>query len=183
MGSCCESVCVSTWKSRQEPLLFFNQDKDSFAVDFYVDASLKFPQEKETKSRSGFVIPLNGNHFTCLPKRQPLTCQSTEDAKLFGANERIRTLCSIRDLFLETGTDFTKPKVFEDNSNAIVWVSEPKLKMCSIHFDAKLALARECNEDGVFDIAPIVSVTNVADPISVETPLRRGGAGISTWGR
>ena len=58
--------------------------------------------------------------------------------------------------------NLTKRKVFEGNSNAI-FGSEPKIKMRSIHFDTKLALATECYKDGVYDIAPVESVSNVTD--------------------
>jgi hypothetical protein len=44
--------------------------------------------------------------------------------------------------------------VFEDDYNAILWVTKPQVKMRSIRFDIKLVLARECCEDGVFDITP-----------------------------
>ena len=66
---------------------------------------------KKMKSRSGFVILLQGNPVTWFSKGQPLTSRSTEEAEGIAANEGIRALCRITNLFLETGIHFTKPKV------------------------------------------------------------------------
>ena len=71
--------------------LFYKFSSDprsvSFALDVYVDASLKSPQEKDLKSRSGYVIFVNKNPFTWFSRRQSLTCQSTEEAEVISAKQ------------------------------------------------------------------------------------------------
>ena len=64
---------------------------------------------------------------------------------------------------IESGLLFAKPRVYEDNANAILWITESRVKMGSIHFDVKLALSRECNEDDMFEIVSVESHNNVVD--------------------
>ena len=106
---------------------------------------------------------LNLNPLFWFSKLQPLTSQSTEEGEVIAANERVRALFWLRNIMIESGLLFAKPRVYEDNANAILWITESKFKMRSIHFDVKLALSRECNEDDMFEIVSVESHNNVVD--------------------
>ena len=115
------------------------------------------------KSRSGYIAFLNRNPLFWFSKCQPLTYQSTEEAEVIAANEGVRAFCWLRNIMIESGLLFAKPRVYEDNANAILWITESKFKMRSIHFDVKLALSRECYEDDMFEMVYVESHNNVAD--------------------
>jgi len=118
------------------------------------------------KSRSGYIAFLNRNPLFWFSKRQPLTSQSTEEAEVLAANGGVRALCWLRNIMMESGLLFAKPRFYEDNTNAILWITESKVKMRSINFDVKLALSRECHEDHMFEMVFVESHNNVADLIT-----------------
>jgi hypothetical protein len=64
---------------------------------------------------------------------------------------------------IESGLLFPKHQVYEGNANAILWITESKFEMRSIHLDVKLALCTEFYEDDMFEIVSVESRNNVGD--------------------
>jgi hypothetical protein len=95
-----------------------------------------------------------------------LTLLSTEEAEFIAANEGIRALSWVRSLVVELGLNFVKPKVYKDNGSAVLWITDLKIKMKTIHFDIQLAFAHKCYENGIFIIQSVETENNVADIIT-----------------
>jgi hypothetical protein len=122
---------------------FLGTSNKRLKIDLHIDAFFKTTKEKDLNSRSGYIVFCNGNPFTWYSKRQSLTSLSTEEAEVSAANAGIRALPWLRSLV---------PKVYEDNANAVLWITDLDIKMYMINFEIKLALARECYENGILII-------------------------------
>ena len=134
-------ACIE--KCHQSFSLLSRTSNKRLKIDLHIDAFFKTTKEKDLNSRSGYIVFCNGNPFTWYSKRQSLTSLSTEEAEVSAANAGIRALPWLRSLV---------PKVYEDNANAVLWITDLDIKMYMINFEIKLALARECYENGILII-------------------------------
>jgi hypothetical protein len=58
---------------------------------------------------------------------------------------------------------YDMPKMYEDNSNAILWIKERKTTMRTRHFDLRLEFIREMMDDNLFEIEYVNTDRNPAD--------------------
>ena len=79
-----------------------------FHIDCYVDASHKSPHEKNSgknlhKSRDAYFVFLNGCLIAWNSKRILLSCQSTDEAEVIGANNGWKAALWVRKYLKELG--------------------------------------------------------------------------------
>jgi hypothetical protein len=131
-------------------------------IEIYVDANFNDPELK-SKSRSGYLIYVDGCLIGWYSKKQTLLASSTEEAEVFSANEGAKSILWLIKFFDELNFDYEMPKMYEDNSNAILWIKERKTTMRTRHFDLRLELIREMIDDNLIQIEYVKTEENPAD--------------------
>lgn len=117
-------------------LVYKSPESEKMKIDLYVDASYNNPDENN-KSRSGYALMVDDCLVAWYSKKQILTAQSTEEAEVIAANEGTKTLLWIIQLLDDLNFEYEKPKLYEDNHNAKLWIENRKLSMRTRHFDVK----------------------------------------------
>jgi hypothetical protein len=115
-------------------------------IEIYVDANFNDPHLK-SKSRSGYVLFVDGCLIVWFSKKQSLLAISTEEAEVFSANEGAKLILWLIKFLNELDIAFDIPMMYDDCSNAILWIKERKATMRTRHFDLRLEFVREMIDD------------------------------------
>jgi hypothetical protein len=88
---------------------------------------------------------------------------STEEAKVFAANEAAKSVAWLLNLLTELNMDYVMPVMHEDCNNAIIWINEKKNSMRTKHFHLRLQFVREMVENNQLKVQYINTSVNAAD--------------------
>jgi hypothetical protein len=135
---------------------------EKFKIDVYVDASFNDPHLKN-RSRSGYLILVNGCLISWYSKKQSLLAVSTEEAEVYAANEAAKSVSWLLNFMNELNLQYEVPVMHEDCNNAILWINEKRSTMRSKHFNLRLHFIRDLVEDNMLKVQYISTDQNAAD--------------------
>jgi hypothetical protein len=135
---------------------------DVFKIEIFVDANFNDPQLKN-KSRSGYLVFVNGCLLNWYSKKQSIMALSTEEAEVYAANEGARSIAWLLNFLDELNLKYQIPVMYEDCTNAILWINERKSTMRTRHFQLRLEFIREMVADNLLKVQYINTAENPAD--------------------
>ena len=149
----------------KETKLFYRKERQvpkRFKIEIYVDASFNDPNQGN-KSRSGYLLFVNGCLIAWYSKKQSILAMSTEEAEVYAANEAAKSVQWLINFMNELNFEYEVPIMYEDCNNAISWIVDKKSTMRTRHFDLRLQFVREMVEDHLLRVQYINTNENIAD--------------------
>ena len=166
MESCDETLWIFTSYKSLEMIYRKQSNADQkLKIEIYVDANFNDPHLK-SKSRSGYVLFVDGCLIVWFSKKQSLLAISTEEAEVFSANEGAKSILWLIKFLNELDIAYDIPMMYEDCSNAILWIKERKTTMRTRHFDLRLEFVREMIDDNMMKIEYVNTEKNPADMLT-----------------
>ncbi|QBM89342.1 Reverse transcriptase RNA-dependent DNA polymerase [Metschnikowia aff. pulcherrima] len=134
-------------------------------VKLYAFSDASFANEDDGKSRTGYIIYMNGTPISWKSKKQTLVTTSTYAAEYVALSRTVEETLWLRDLYREMGIEtIGAPKIFEDNRGVVLNVngtgSNPSN---SRHVNVKYKHAQDHAQRGDVQVEYIGTLDNVAD--------------------
>lgn len=127
-------------KGTKDWRLTFTKEKDSKLVAFS-DAS--YAEEKERKSRTGYVFLQGGGPISWLSKKQEVVASSSTEAEYIALSRTAKEGRWLNILASELGVSNSPITLFEDNQSAIKLAENHILNDRSKHIDVRFHYIRE----------------------------------------
>jgi hypothetical protein len=125
----------------------------------------------DRKSRSGFVLMLNGGPIAWGSRKQGCTARSTTEAEYMAAHLATNEVIWMRQLLAELGYPQRAPTLLRsDNQAAIRLVHNPEFHKRTKHVDVKYHILREHLLNNVISIAYIPTNDQLADLFTKPLP-------------
>jgi hypothetical protein len=135
---------------------------EKFKIEVFVDANFNDTHLKN-RSRSGYLLLVNGCLISWYSKKQSLLAVSTEEAEVYAANEAAKSVAWLLNFLNELNFQYEIPVMHEDCNNALLWINEKRSTMRTKHFHLRLHYIRDLVEDNMLKVQYISSVNNSAD--------------------
>lgn len=150
--------------------IHYKPSKDGkIRMDVYCDASFG-PDEDSRKSRSGYVILINGRPVAWKSQLQKIIAHSTSEAEYVAMSEALREAVALKQLLGEAGIEVESPTVvFEDNQTAKHMAEQITTKRAK-HIDIKYHHVRELVQSGEYTIIDCRTEDMVADILTKPLP-------------
>ena len=143
------------------------EERKILKIEGYCDASYNSPcenlEKRQTKSRAGYQLFVNGCMIKWYSKVIRLTAQSTEEAEVIAANELCRDVKWLTGVLCELGISFAKPVIYCDSNKSISWIKNRGVTDRTKHFATKLNMVTEDYNNQEFEIEQISGEDNPAD--------------------
>ena len=122
------------WKAMMDLLRYIKSTQDlaitygrmgsasEFKNSVYIYADADYARDLKRKSRSGYVIYLNGGPIAWNSSLQSRVANSTSEAELYAMHAAVQQAYSIRELLGELGFPQDSLKCYEDNTGCIDWI-------------------------------------------------------------
>jgi hypothetical protein len=130
-------------------------------ISIYADAD--FARDSSRRSRTGYVIFLNGGPIAWNSSLQDSIAQSTSEAELYAMTEAVKTGLYIKNLLEEIGFPQGKLKCYEDNSGCIDWVVRQKSSSRMKHIETKYYLLRDLYDKHICELIHVETLNQKAD--------------------
>lgn len=128
----------------------------------------------DRRSRSGFVIILNGGPVAWGSRKQGCTAASTTEAEYIAAHLASQEILWMRQLLNDLGYPQVPPTTLRsDNQAAIRLVRNPEFHRRTKHVDIKYHIIRDHFQQGHLALAYVSTVDNVADILTKPLPRDR----------
>ena len=128
----------------------------------------------DKKSRSGFVITLNGGPVAWGSRKQGATAASTTEAEYIAAHLASQELVWMRQLMQDLGYPQSTPTLLHsDNQAAIRLVKNPEFHRRTKHVDIKYHVIRDHFQQQRLQVAYVPTIDNVADLLTKPLPRDR----------
>lgn len=138
-------------------------------IEVFCDASFASDEDRR-KSRSGYIIMVNGTPVSWKSALQPIIAFSTAEAEYISMSDAVRDAMFIRRLLQELGYDITGPiTVYEDNQTAKTIAEEIATKR-SKYIDLRYHHIRHLVASGAIKIEYIRSSDQLADVLTKALP-------------
>ncbi|GEQ70445.1 hypothetical protein JCM33374_g4122 [Metschnikowia sp. JCM 33374] len=137
-------------------------------VKLYAFADASFANEEGRKSRTGYIIYLNGTPIAWKSKKQTLVTTSTHASEYVALSTTVNDLLWLRDLFQELGIETVEvPKILEDNRGVVLSVNGTgNNPSCNKHLDVKVKHVQERVSIGDIEVESVGTEDNVADTLT-----------------
>lgn len=138
-------------------------------VDVYCDASFA-PEEENRKSRSGWLVRVNGTPVSWKSGLQPIIAHSTAEAEYISMSDSVREAMAITRLISELGYTTSGPvTVHEDNITAMTIAKEISTKR-SKHIELRYHHIRQLVTSGDIAIVYCPTSEQLADALTKALP-------------
>jgi transposase InsO family protein len=151
----------------------YGGDNSVNVLSAYVDADFAMDVD-DRKSRSGFVLMLNGGPVAWGSKKQSTTASSTTEAEYYAAHKGSREVVWLRNLLSDLGYPQTAPTtMYSDNQAAIRLIRNPEFRHRTKHIDVRYHVIREHYKRLQLIVTHIGSDNNIADIFTKPLPRDR----------
>lgn len=177
MASYTESATKRDLKMLRNILYYLHKNKEFYidltrdkgsttmSITAYSDAS--FANEKNRRSRTGFIIYANGTPIRWKSKMQSLVTTSTFESEYVALSHTTNEVIWFKGLFKELGIKANIPKIFEDNQGVISSsTGTGENNTYSKHVDIKLHHVRDRLMRREIELEYVRSAENVADTLT-----------------
>jgi hypothetical protein len=130
-------------------------------ISIYADAD--FARDSSRRSRTGYVIFLNGGPVAWNSSLQDSIAQSTSEAELYAMTEAVKTGLYLKNFLEEMGFSQGKLKCYEDNSGCIDWVVRQKSSSRMKHIETKYYLLRDLYDKHICELIHVETLNQKAD--------------------
>jgi hypothetical protein len=137
-------------------------------LEVYCDASFA-PDEHKRKSRSGWLILINGTPVAWSSTLQAIIAHSTAMAEYIALSESLRVAMYIKRLLQELGCDPGPITVYEDNMTTKIMAEEITTKR-SKHIDIRYHHVRHLVDSGDINIVYCPTTDQLADALTKPLP-------------
>lgn len=137
-------------------------------LEVYCDASFA-PEEHDRKSRSGWLVLINGTPVSWKSGLQPIIAHSTAEAEYIAMSDAIREATFVRRLLQELGFDSGPITVHEDNTTTKIMAEEIATKR-SKHIEVRYHHVRHLVSDGTIKIKYCPTADQLADALTKALP-------------
>lgn len=145
---------------------------DITSVELFADASFA-PDEHHRRSRSGWVVFVNGYPVLWRSVLQTLQAHSTAEAEYIAASDGVRDALYVRQLLQELGATLpSSVTVYEDNQTARHMANEITTSR-SKHIDLRYHYLRDCAASGLIKIVDCRTEDQLADLLTKPLPRPR----------
>ena len=128
----------------------------------YADANFsKRPSIR--KSRSGFVIFLNGGPVAWKSSLQTHTALSTTESELYAMFGAVKQSLWLKTFMSEVGFDQGPLSCFEDNSGLLAWIENPRMSSRMQHIELQYYWLRDTKTDGLCNFFHVETLLQRAD--------------------
>lgn len=141
---------------------------DQLDIDVYCDASFA-PEEDMRKSRTGYLILVNGAPVAWRATIQPIVAHSTAEAECIAAADAARDAMFIARLYTEIGIDVPTPTLHEDNETALHIFTEIATKR-SKHLEIRYHYVRHLVQQGRIKTVHCRTASMLADALTKPLP-------------
>ena len=180
---------IMHWRALQELLKFLSLTKDTGITyglpdgdmlpnQLYLFVDADWGNERVDKSarigrrsRSGYVIYLNGGPVCWHSAYQSRVAQSTSEAELYALVEAVNELNMLRNLLIEIGEPQQTSQVFEDNKGVIDWANNQRSSSRLKKLEIADYVVREYGDNNICAYVHVVTgkqradiLTKVMDP-------------------
>lgn len=125
----------------------------------------------DRKSRSGFVLTLNGGPIAWGSRKQGCTAASTTEAEYVAAHLATQEIIWLRQLLSDLGRKQPEPTILRsDNQAAIRLVRNPEFHKRTKHVDVKYHIIREHLQNDLITVTYVPTADNVADALTKLLP-------------
>jgi hypothetical protein len=132
-------------------------------VSVYSDSDWASDQDSR-KSRSGYVVYVNGAPVAWMSKGQPCHALSSCEAEIIAMTEAIKECVWLRSFLSELGIKFTDPiKLYIDNESAKALSLNPVNHSGSKHIDLRYKYILEIVSSGFIEPIYVKTQDNIAD--------------------
>ena len=115
------------------------------------------------KSRSGYVVFLNGGPIAWNSSLQSTVAQSTSEAELYAMVDGTNTVMQLKHFLEEIGFPQGSVKAYEDNTGTIDWIVNQRASSRMKHVEVKYHVLRERGEKKLCEYVHIESKLQRAD--------------------
>lgn len=151
----------------------YGGDNCSNLLTAYCDSDFAMDQD-DRKSRSGFVLMLNGGRVAWGSKKQNTTASSTTEAEYYAAHRAAREIRWMRRLLGDIGFPQSQPTMLaSDNQSAIRLIRNPEFHQRTKHIDIKYHVIREYYQNGDLNVEYVSTDDNIADIFTKPLPRDR----------
>ena len=136
LASHCQDPKICHWHALQELIRYLDHTQDVGITygkrtdnmqsnQLYVYADADFASQKSTaRSRSGYVIYLNGGPVAWNSSYQSTVALSTSEAELYALSEAAKATMDIRELLNDLGFPQMQTTIHEDNKGCKEWIQK-----------------------------------------------------------
>lgn len=141
-------------------------------LEVFCDASFA-PDETQRRSRSGWIVMLNGTPVSWKSSLQPLVAHSTAEAEYIALSDAVRDATFVHRLLQELSLATSGPiTVYEDNNTTIVMANEIATKR-SKYIDVRYHHVRALVASGQVNIVYCPTADMLADALTKALPKDR----------
>lgn len=141
------------------------QPSNQLEISVYCDASFA-PDECNRRSRTGYVVLINGSPVSWRSTLQRQIAHSTAEAEYIAMSDAVREACYVRQLLQEMGHELgSKITVYEDNTTAKIMAEEIATKR-SKYIDVRYHFVRDMVMNGTIQLKYCATTDMVADMLT-----------------
>jgi hypothetical protein len=150
-------ISYSATLDPHQPIAYYDAD---FAADL-----------ADCKSRTGYVILLNGGPVMWGSQKQTVTATSTTEAEYVAAWVATHQVIWLRDLLTEIGYPVPTPTLlYSDNQSCIQLIHSPEVHKRTKHVDIRYHATKDAQASGIINTIYIPSTQQIADPLTKSLP-------------
>lgn len=140
----------------------------TITIEVYCDASFA-PEEHNRKSRSGWLVLLNGTPVCWKSGLQSIVAHSTAEAEYIAMSDAVREAMFVRRLLQELGFDSGPITVHEDNTTTKIMAKEIATKR-SKHIEVRYHHVLDLVDSGIVTIKYCPTADQLADALTKSLP-------------
>ena len=130
-------------------------------ISVYADAD--FSQDKTRKSRTGYVIFLNGGPIAWNSSLQTTIAQSTSESELYALMDAVNNALQIKHILQELGYPQGTIQCYEDNSGLLDWIQNGRTTTRMKHIELKYIILKDHHTNKTFQFNKIQTELQRAD--------------------
>ena len=141
-------------------------------LEVYCDASFA-PPGGGRKSRTGYMVMINGTPVAWKSRRQDITAMSTAESEYIAMSEAARDAMYIKSLLQELGHDYPEPILVHEDNNTTKTMAEEIATKRSKHVDVRYHRVRGYVQSGNLKIIECRTEHQLADLLTKCLPKPR----------